>query len=82
MIDLNLYSNLKSTSINLYKIFIGVSDRISHIKTVIQEEREKQKKIKIKIMEKEKDGSKKRTNPTRRISLKAKTFEVKEEKQT
>ena len=65
---------------SLQNFFIGVSDRISHIKTVIQEEREKQKKkIKIKIMEKEKMEAKKRLIQQEELALKTKTFELKEE---
>ena len=39
---------------SLQKFFQGISNRVSNIKKVIQEEREKQKKIKIQAMQREK----------------------------
>ena len=39
---------------SLQKFFQGISNRVSNIKKVIQEEREKQKKIKIQAMKREK----------------------------
>ena len=56
--------NILSFNFNLdqsiQNFFQGISNKISNIKKVIQEEREKQKEIKIKVMVKEKLEIKKR----------------------
>ena len=66
---------------SLQKFFQGISNRISNIKKVIQEERARQKQKKIKQMEREKIESKKRFMQQEEISLKAKALELKEEKE-
>ena len=66
---------------SLQKFFQGISNRVSNIKKVIQEEREKQKRKKIKEMEKEKIEAKKRFMQQEEIALKAKALELKEEKE-
>ncbi len=85
---LNLSDKIKSMlriNFNLDKslqnFFQGISNRVSNIKKVIQEERAKQKKKKIKEMEREKIESKKRFMQQEEITLKAKTLELKEEKE-
>ena len=59
----------------------GISNRVSNIKKIIQEERVKQKQKKIKEMEREKIEAKKRFMQQEEIALKAKALELKEEKE-
>jgi len=66
---------------SLQNFFQGISNRVSNIKKVIQEERVKQKQKKIKEMEREKIESKKRFMQQEEIKLKAKALELKEEKE-
>ena len=66
---------------SLQNFFQGISDRVSNIKKVIQEERAKQKEKKIKEMEREKIEARKRYMQQEEIALKAKTLELKEEKE-
>ncbi len=66
---------------SLQNFFQGISNRVSNIKKVIQEERAKQKQKKIKEMEKEKIESKKRFMQQEQIILRAKALELKEEKE-
>ena len=66
---------------SLQNFFQGISNRISNIKKVIQEERAKQKRQKIKEMEREKIEAKKRFMQQEEITLKAKALELKEEKE-
>ncbi len=63
----------------LQKFFQGISNRVSKIKKVIEEEREKQKQNKIKAMEIEKIKAKKSLIQLEELALKAKTLELKEE---
>ncbi len=64
---------------SLQNFFQGVSNRISKLKKIIQEEREKQKKIKIQEMQKEKIEAQKRFKHQEELAIKAKAFELKEE---
>ena len=66
---------------SLQNFFQGVSNRVSYIKKVIQEERAKQKEKKIKEMEREKIEARKRFMQQEEIALKAKALELKEEKE-
>jgi len=66
---------------SLQNFFQGISNRVSNIKKVIQEERAKQKEKKIKEMEREKIEAKKRFMQQEEIALKAKASELKEEKE-
>ena len=66
---------------SLQNFFQGISNRVSNIKKVIQEERVKQKQKKIKEMEREKKEAKKRFMQQEEIALKAKALELKEEKE-
>ena len=66
---------------SLQNFFQGISNRVSNIRKVIQEEREKQKREKIKEMEREKIEAKKRFMQLEAIALKAKALELKEEKE-
>ena len=66
---------------SLQNFFQGISNRVSNIKKVIQEERVKQKQKKIKEMEREKVEAKKRFIQQEEIALKAKALELKEEKE-
>ena len=66
---------------SLQNFFQGISNRVSNIKKVIQEERVKQKQKKIKEMEREKIEAKKRFMQQEEITLKAKALELKEEKE-
>ncbi len=85
---LNLSDKIKSMlrfNFNLDKslqnFFQGISNRVLNIKEIIQEERVKQKQKKIKEMEREKKEAKKRFMQHEEIALKAKTLELKEEKE-
>ena len=64
---------------SLQNFFQGISNKISVIKIIIQEEREKQKQLKIQAIEKEKIETKKRLKLDRENELKAKEQELKEE---
>ena len=66
---------------SLQNFFQGVSNRVSYIKKVIQEERAKQKEKKIKEMEREKIEARKRFIQQEEIALKTKALELKEEKE-
>ena len=66
---------------SLQNFFKGISNRVSNIKKVIQEERAKQKEKKIKEMEREKIEARKRFIQQEEIALKAKALELKEEKE-
>ena len=66
---------------SLQNFFQGISNRVSNIKKVIQEERAKQKEKKIKEMEREKIEARKRFMQQEEIALKAKALELKEEKE-
>ena len=66
---------------SLQNFFQGISNTVSNIKKIIQEERAKQKRKKIKEMEREKIEAKKRFMQQEEIALKAKTLELKEEKE-
>ena len=83
---LNLSDKLKSVlrfNFNLDRslqiFFQGISDRISIIKKVIQEEREKQRKIKIQEMKREKIEAQNRFKQKEELALKSKALELKEE---
>ena len=64
---------------SLQNFFQGISNKISNVKQVIQEEREKQKEIKIKEMEREKAEIKKKLNFEKENELRTKAQELKEE---
>ena len=64
---------------SLQKFFQGISNRVSNIKKVIQEEREKQKKIKIQAMQREKIEAQKRFKQQEDLAIKAKALELREE---
>jgi len=66
---------------SLQNFFQGISNRVSNIKKVIQEERSKQKEKKVKEMEREKILARKRFMQQEEIALKAKALELKEEKE-
>ena len=66
---------------SLQNFFQVISNRVSNIKKVIQEERAKQKEKKIKEMEREKIEARKRFMQQEEIALKAKAIELKEEKE-
>ena len=66
---------------SLQNFFQGISNRVSNIKKIIQEERVKQKQKKIKEMEREKIETKKRFMQQEEIALKVKSLELKEEKE-
>ena len=83
---LNLSDKLKSVlrfNFNLDRslqiFFQGISDRVSSIKKVIQEEREKQRKIKIQEMKREKIEAQNRFKQKEELALKSKALELKEE---
>ena len=83
---LNLSDKLKSVlrfNFNLDRslqiFFQGISDRISSIKKVIQEEREKQRKIKIQEMKREKIQAQNRFKQKEELAIKSKALELKEE---
>ena len=64
---------------SLQNFFQGISNKISEIKEVIQEEREKQKRIKLLEMEKEKKEIQNKLKTEQENDLKAKAKELKEE---
>ena len=64
---------------SLQNFFQGISNKISEIKEVIQEEREKQKHLKLLAMEKEKKEIQNKLKTEQENDLKAKAQELKEE---
>ena len=64
---------------SLQNFFQGISNKISEIKEVIQEEREKQKQLKLLAMTKEKKEIQNKLKTARDNDLKAKEQELKEE---
>ena len=64
---------------SLQNFFLGMSNRISKLKKIIQEEREKQKKLKIQTMRKEKIEAQKRFRQQEELAIKAKALELREE---
>ena len=64
---------------SLQNFFQGISNKISEIKEVIQEEREKQKRLKLLAMEKEKKEIQNKLKTEQENDLKAKEKELKEE---
>ena len=64
---------------SLQNFFQGISNKISEIKEVIQEEREKQKRLKLLVMEKEKKEILNKLKTEQENDLKAKEKELKEE---
>ena len=64
---------------SLQKFFQGISNRISNLKKVIDEERAKQRKIKIQAMQREKIEAQKRFKQQEDLTIKAKAMELKEE---
>ena len=64
---------------SLQNFFQGISNKISEIKEVIQEEREKQKRLKLLAMEKEKKEIQNKLKIEQENDLKAKAQELKEE---
>ena len=64
---------------SLQNFFQGISNRISEIKEVIQEEREKQKRLKLQAMEKEKKEIQNKLKTEQENELRAKEQELKEE---
>ena len=64
---------------SLQKFFLGISNRISNFKKVIEEERAKQRKIKIQAMKREKIEAQKRFKQKEDLAIKAKAIELKEE---
>ncbi len=64
---------------SLQNFFQGISNRISEIKKVIQEEREKQKRLKLQAMEREKKETQNKSKIELENELKAKEQELKEE---
>jgi hypothetical protein len=64
---------------SLQNFFQGISNKISNIKKVIQEEKEKQKQIKIQAMQRNKSEIQKRLKSQKENELKAKELELKEE---
>ena len=64
---------------SLQNFFQGISNKISEIKEVIQDEREKQKRLKLLAMEKEKKEIQNKLKTEQENDLKAKERELKEE---
>ena len=64
---------------SLQNFFQGISDKMSEIKKVIQEEREKQKRIKLQEMEREKKEIQNKLKNEQDNELKAKEQELKDE---
>ena len=64
---------------SLVNFFQGISNKISNIKKIIQEEKEKQKLLKIQTIEKEKIENQKRIKFDKENEFKVKTQELKEE---
>ena len=64
---------------SLQNFFQGISNKISEITKVIQEEKEKQKLIKLQVMEQEKKEMQNKLKVEKQNELKAKQLELKEE---
>jgi len=64
---------------SLQNFFQGISNKISEIKEVIQEEREKQKRLKLQVMEREKKEIQNKLKTEQENELRAKEQELKEE---
>ena len=64
---------------SLQNFFQGISNKLSNIKQVIQEEKEKQKQLRIQVIEKEKIELHKKLKSEKENELKAKTNELKDE---
>jgi len=64
---------------SLQNFFQGISNKISEIKKVIQEEKEKQKRLKLQAMEREKKEIQNRLKTEQENGLRAKEQELKEE---
>ena len=64
---------------SLQNFFQGISNKISEVKEVIQEEREKQKRLKLQAMEKEKKEIQNKLKTEQENELRAKEQELKEE---
>jgi hypothetical protein len=64
---------------SLQNFFQGISNKISEIKEVIQEEREKQKRLKLQAMEREKKEIQNKLKTEQENELRAKEQELKEE---
>ena len=75
----NIFSFNFNLDQSLQSFFQSISDKLSNIKQVIQEEKEKQKQLKIQVVEKEKKEIQKRLKLEKENELKAKEQELKEE---
>ena len=64
---------------SLQNFFQGISNKISEIKEIIQEERQRQKRLKLLAMEREKKESQNKLKTEQENDLKAKAQELKEE---
>ncbi len=64
---------------SLQNFFQGISNKVSNIKKLIQEEKEKQKQLKTEAMEREKEEVQKRLKFEKENELKAKAQELKDE---
>ena len=64
---------------SLLNFFQGISNKISEVKEIIQEEREKQNRLKLKAMEREKKENQNRLKIERKNELRDKELELKEE---
>ena len=64
---------------SLLNFFQGISNKISEVKEIIQEEREKQNRLKLKAMEREKKDNQNRSKIERKNELRDKELELKEE---
>ena len=64
---------------SLLNFFQGISNKISEVKEIIQEEREKQKRLKLQAMEREKKENQNRLKIERKNELRDKELELKEE---
>jgi len=64
---------------SLQNFFQGISNKISEIKEVIQEEREKQKRLKLQAMEREKKETQNKLKTEQENEIRAKEQELKEE---
>ena len=64
---------------SLQNFFQGISNKISEIKEVIQEERDKQKRLKLQLMEREKKETENKLKTEKENELRAKEQELKDE---
>jgi len=64
---------------SLLNFFQGISNKISEVKEIIQEEREKQNRLKLQAMEREKKENQNRLKIERKNELRDKELELKEE---